>query len=204
MRPLGVGFTLHPDAEHLGWVTAEGLSAVLPLPLPPTEEAAREVAGRLARIRPAIPIVGFENQVSYFAFGDTREEAAFWNRICAIGDAWILLDLHNAWTQCLNFGVALAEYLAPLDLSRVIEVHLSGGSESEAGWLPSGRVMRIDSHDGPVPGPVWEAFERVRPRCPNLRGVVVERLNGTVRGEDVALLREEVRRARAIFRGSAC
>jgi uncharacterized protein (UPF0276 family) len=185
--------------EHLGWIQADGLEAVLPLPLPPTEEAVQTVASRLNRLRPIIPLVGFENQVSYFALGDVRGEAAFWNRICAAGDLWLLLDLHNCWTQCVNFGVPLADYLAGLDLTRVLEVHLSGGSESEPGWLPSGRVMRLDSHDGPIPEPVWEAFAALRPRCPRLRAVVVERMTGSVTPADVPLLRDEVRRARQIF-----
>jgi uncharacterized protein (UPF0276 family) len=185
--------------EHLGWVQAEGREAVLPLPLPPTEESVQTVAARLNRLRPIIPTVGFENQVSYFAFDDIRGEPAFWNRIAAAGDLWLLLDLHNCWTQCLNFGVPLEEYLAGIDLTRVLEIHLSGGSDSEPGWLPAGRVMRLDAHDGPVPEPVWEAFAAIRPRCPNLRGVVVERMTGTIAPDDVPLLRDEVRRARALF-----
>ncbi|MBL8797949.1 MAG: DUF692 family protein [Planctomycetia bacterium] len=185
--------------EHLGWMEASGLVADLPLPLPPTEESVRTVARRLQRLQPIIPLVGFENQVSYFAFTDIRTEAGFWNRICQAGDLWLLLDLHNCYTQCVNFGVPLDEYLAGLDLSRVIEVHLSGGSESEPGWLPSGRVMRLDSHDGPVPEPVWQAFASIRPRCPNLRGVVVERLDGSIQPDEMPLLRDEVRRARRIF-----
>jgi uncharacterized protein (UPF0276 family) len=185
--------------EHLGWIQAEGREAVLPLPLPPTDEAVQTVAARLNRLRPIIPTVGFENQVSYFALGDVREEPAFWNRIAAAGDLWLLLDLHNCWTQCVNFGMPLEDYLADLDLTRVLEIHLAGGSESEPGWLPSGRVLRIDSHDGPVPEPVWQAFTDIRPRCPNLRGVVVERMDGTVTPEDVPALRDEVRRARQIF-----
>jgi len=51
---------------------------------------------------------------------------------------------------------------------------LERGSESDPDWLPSGRVLRLDSHDGPVPGPVWAAFGRALPRAPNLRAVVLE------------------------------
>jgi uncharacterized protein (UPF0276 family) len=185
--------------EHLGWIESAGREVVLPLPLPPTEEAALTVAQRLNRLCPIIPTVGFENQVSYFTLGDVRREPHFWNRICAAGDLWLLLDLHNCWTQCVNTGIPLAEYLAGVELDRVLEIHLSGGSMSEPGWLPSGRVLRLDSHDGPIPAPVWEAFAALRPRCPNLRGVVVERMNGSIRPDDVPLLRDEVRRARDIF-----
>lgn len=41
---------------------------------------------------------------------------------------------------------------------RVLELHLSGGSDSGPDWLPSRRVLRLDSHDGAVPEPVWRAF----------------------------------------------
>lgn len=185
--------------EHLGWIQAEGREAVLPLPLPPTEEAAQTVAARLARLKPIIPTVGFENQVSYFFFGDVRQEARFWNRISTAGDLWLLLDLHNAWTQCVNHRVPLEEYLAGLDLSRVLEIHLAGGSDSDPGWLPDGRTLRLDSHDGPIPAPVWQAFAAIRPHCPNLRGVVVERMDGTFGPEQVPALRSEVQQARRIF-----
>jgi uncharacterized protein (UPF0276 family) len=192
-------FQFHWYTEHLGWMDANGLVASFPLLLPPTEDSAQTVARRLSRLKPIIPLVGFENQVSYFAFGDVRSEPPFWNRICAAGDLWLLLDLHNCYTQSVNHGVPLDEYLDGIDLTRVIEIHLSGGSDSEPGWLASGRVMRLDSHDGPVPEPVWHAFADVRPRCPNLRGVVVERLDGTLAPEEVPALRDEVRRARRIF-----
>lgn len=187
--------------EHLGWMDAGGRVADFPVLLPPTEEAVQTVARRLGRLKPIIPVVGFENQVSYFAFGDVRSEPPFWNRICAAGGLWLLLDLHNCYTQSVNHGVPLTEYLAGIDLTRVLEVHVSGGSMSEPGWLPSGQVMRLDSHDGPVPEPVWQAFADIRPRCPGLRGVVLERLDGTFTAADVPALRDEVRRARRIFWG---
>jgi uncharacterized protein len=185
--------------EHLGWIEAGEREVVLPLPLPPTDEAIKTVAQRLARLKPIVPVVGIENQVSYFTFGNILDEPRFWTRICTVADAWLLLDLHNGWTQCLNYGVPFEDYLSGVDLSRVLEIHLAGGSDSEPGWLPSGRVLRLDSHDGPVPEPVWEAFARLRPLCPNLRGVVVERGDAAVTDDEVRHLRDEVCRARRIF-----
>ena len=81
----------------------------------------------------------------------------------------------------------------------MIQIHLSGGSESDADWMSSGRVFRLDSHDGAVPDGVWKLFEHVLPRCRNVRGVVVERLNGTFAAEDLPDLREEVLRAKKLF-----
>jgi uncharacterized protein (UPF0276 family) len=100
-----------------------------------------------------------------------------------------------------NFGFAAEAYVERLDLDRVIEIHLSGGAASDPGWLPSGRVLRLDAHDSAVPEPVWQLFDRVAPRCPNLRGVTLERMEGTVTApEHVAEVREEIRRARRVLR----
>jgi hypothetical protein len=53
-----------------------------------------------------------------------------------------------------------------------------------------------------VPEEVWALAESVLPRCPNLRGLTVERMEGTVGDDDVGLLREELRRARRIAEGA--
>ena len=101
--------------EHLGWCESVGRELLLPLPLPPTDEAVDTVVRRLSMLKPIVPFVGFENQTSFIPLDDLRTEARFWNRICAKGDLWLLLDLHNAWTHCRNFGVSTDEYLAELD-----------------------------------------------------------------------------------------
>lgn len=187
-------------SEHLGWTRASELHATLPLPLPYTAETVGVVAQRMRLLASVTPVVAFENNVSYFALGDPSAEPAFLNEICRAADCAMLLDLHNVHTQCRNFAADPADYVDRLDLDRVVQIHLSGGSESDPEWFPSGRVYRLDSHDGPVPEPVWALFERVLPRCRNLRGVVVERLNGTFAAADVPALALEVRRAKELFR----
>jgi len=186
--------------EHLGWTTVDGLQAVLPLPLPLTREAVRAVAARMRLLASVVPLVGFENNATYFALGEVAREPEFFNAICRAAPCGMLLDLHNAHAQAVNFGVDPFEYVDRIDLDRVIQIHVSGGSESEAAWLKSRRVYRLDSHDGPVPERVWRLLEHVRPRCRNLRGIVVERLNGTFGAQDVPALRDEVRRAKEIMR----
>jgi uncharacterized protein (UPF0276 family) len=186
--------------EHLGWSAAGGIEAALPLPLPPVPEAVDAVAARLRLLAGVMPAVGFENNVTYFALGDPAGEPEFFNAICRATPCGLLLDLHNAWTQCANFGLDADDYVDRIDADAVMEIHVSGGSESPASWLRSGRTLRLDSHDGPVPEEVWRLLERVRPRCRNLRGVLVERMNGTFGAADVPALRDEVRRAREIAR----
>jgi len=186
-------------SEHLGWTTARGLEANLPLPLPHHEEAVATVAERLRLLKSVVPTVLFENWATTFVIDNPSREPDFFNAILSEADCGLLLDLHNAWTQCVNYELDAAEYVDRLDLDRVVQIHVSGGSMSEPALLKSRRSMRMDSHDNPIPEEVWALLESVAPRCPNLRGVVVERLNGTFGASEVPALAAEVRRAKELF-----
>ena len=186
-------------SDHLGYTISDGLEGVLPLPLPSTPDAVAAVAVRMRRLASVVPTVAFENPVTYFAGADPAGEPDFLNAIARAAPCSMLLDLHNVHCQAVNLGIDPEDYVDRLDLDRVVELHVSGGRESEASWLPSRRVFRLDSHDGPVPEVVWSLLERVLPRCRNARGLVVERLNGTVDATSLEALRDEVRRAKDLF-----
>jgi hypothetical protein len=161
-------------SEHLGWADHGGVHCTLPLPLPPTAEAAAVVAKSLAELQSVCPVVAFENNADLFCLGDSLRQADLFADVCARAGAFLLLDLHNAWTFCRNLAVDFEAFLDRVPWERVLEIHLSGGSDSDPDWLPSRRVLRLDSHDGAVPEPVWRAFARALRRAPNLRAVVLE------------------------------
>ncbi len=184
--------------DHLGASSVDGLAMTLPLPLPMTAEAVRAVRRRLLQMQRVVGDVGVENNVAYFTLGDPLDEPRFLMDCVRARGCHLLLDLHNVYTMAHNLGFDPADYLRRLDLGKVIEIHVSGGGESSPGWLPSGRVLRLDSHDGAVPELVWRMLEAVAPRCPNLRGVTLERMEGTLQGGDELVLAGEFERLRAI------
>ena len=165
----------------------------LPLPLPMTA-GRRACAPAPSQMQRVVGDVGVENNVAYFLLGDALDEPQFLMDCVRARRCHLLLDLHNVYTMAHNFGFDPADYLRRLDL---IEIHVSGGSESDPRWLPSGRVLRLDGHDGAVPELVWRMLEAVAPRCPNLRGVTLERMEGTVEDADVPALAAEMQRLRA-------
>jgi uncharacterized protein len=183
--------------DHLGMSSRDGENVALPLPLAMTAPEARRVRARLAALARIVPLVGVENTAQYFVHGDPLDEPEFLNAVVSGPRSHLLLDLHNVHVMAENLGFDALDYLERLDLRRVVEIHLAGGRESDPRWLPSGRTLLLDSHDAPVPDAVWDLYEWVLPRCPNLRGVTLERMEGTVTESDVPLLREELRRARA-------
>lgn len=161
-------------SDHLGFADAGGLHTALPLPLPPTEEAVAVAAAGLRALRTVHDVVAFENNADYFCLGDPLAQPPFFRAICERAGAFLLLDLHNAYVSCLAANADFEAWLDRVPWDRVLELHLAGGSDSDADWLPSRRVVRLDSHDGAVPDPVWRAFTASLPRATALRAVVLE------------------------------
>ena len=184
--------------DHLGATSLDGLALTLPLPLPMNAQAAGVVRRRLAAMQRIVPHVGVENNVAYFLLGEPLEEPGFLRAILSRPGMHLLLDVHNLYTMAVNFGFDPEDYLERLDLSRVIEIHLSGGKPSDPAWLPSGRVMRLDSHDAAVPDEVWALFAKIVPRCRRLKGVTLERMEGTGEPADVPRRRDEIAHIRRI------
>jgi uncharacterized protein len=186
--------------DHLGATTPGGRALALPIPLPMTPAFAAQVRRTLRAAQAVVPDVGLENTAPTVLFGHPLEEPAFIGAALSRPRTHLLLDLHNLHTLAVNYGVDPDEYLARLDLARVIEIHVSGGSWSDPAWLPGGRSLRLDSHDGAAPDEVLALLERVAPRCPNLRGLTLERMEGSVGAPDVAVLSAELRHLRGVAR----
>ncbi|MCA9002524.1 MAG: DUF692 family protein, partial [Planctomycetes bacterium] len=182
--------------DHLGLTVPNGEEFLLPIGLPYTHESARVVADSLASMQTIVPDVGLENSVFYFHLGDPLAEPEWIARCIAAPNTHLLLDLHNVYTTALNVGYDPREYIDRMPLDRVIEIHMSGGSWSDPGWLKSQKLVRLDSHDEAIPEEVWALFEQVLPRCPALRGVTLERMEGTLAEPDVERLTEELHRLR--------
>ncbi|MHC4079222.1 MAG: multinuclear nonheme iron-dependent oxidase [Planctomycetota bacterium] len=163
-------------SEPLGFADQGGRHLALPLPLPPDDDTVTAVAHNLKPLAEIFGTVAFENNVGYFALGDPLAEPDLFRDLCDRTGGGMVLDLHSAYTSCVNFGVDLGEWLERIPWASVLEIHLSGGSFTDKEWFTASKTFRLDSHDRPVPEPVWEAFAAVLPRCSNLRAVIVERL----------------------------
>ncbi|MEN0062310.1 MAG: DUF692 family multinuclear iron-containing protein [Myxococcota bacterium] len=184
--------------DHAGVTAPAGLNLTLPLDVPHSRAAQNAARARLSALAEAVGVpVGIENSVYYAPMADPKDEPR-WLRTL-LGEAHVLvLDVHNLWTHAVNFGIDIDDWLAEAPLDRVIEVHVSGGTLADARWT-NGAPWRLDSHDDAVPEPVWALLQRVIPRCPALRGVTLERLEGTIAEADVPGLLEEVDRIRSIL-----
>jgi hypothetical protein len=146
-----------------------------------------------------VPDVGVENTAAHFLLGDALDEPGFLDAITREPRTHLLLDLHNVWAMAHNLEFDPYAYLARFPLHRVIEIHIAGGAWSDPRWLATGKSLRLDGHDDAVPDEVFALLDHVLPDCTSLRGITLERMEGSVTEADIPLLRDEIARIRHMF-----
>lgn len=183
-------------SDHLAATQLDESFVAIPLALAHDAETVSRVRRRLDQLQTVVPRVALETAAHVLSLSNLEDEPAF--TAAAIGPHGLVLDLHNVHVMAQNFGLDAWRFITDLPLEQVIEIHLSGGRDSDPAWLPSRRVQRLDSHDDLVPEVVWSLFERVLPLCPALDAVILERMEGTVTAADVAPIAAELLRAREL------
>jgi uncharacterized protein (UPF0276 family) len=158
-------------SEHLSFSrngSGHESNAAMALPVPYDREMLDLVVPRVraAQTRLGCPFL-LENNVNYFTFAQQEmTEAQFLNQLTLETGCYLLLDLHNVYTNSINHRFDAESFLGALDLSRVLEIHIAGGSSLQG--------FHIDSHSGPAEDGVWQLLEFVAPRAPALQGVTFE------------------------------
>ena len=192
-------------SEHLGFQTFRGTDGStqevgVPLPLPPTMEAADLVARRSAMIlqRYGVPFL-LENPAYYLPDApsdpEIGDDIGLMRRILERSGSLQLLDLHNVYCNAINHHFDPFEAVDRMPLDSVAEIHIAGGSWDGRFWM--------DAHDGRVPEPVWDMLEYTLPRCPSVGGIVFEMLDEHVQKLGVDAIQQELTRARKIWMNRA-
>jgi uncharacterized protein len=139
-------------SDHLCWTGIAGRNMHDLLPLPYTEEA---LANVVERVRTVQEILGrrilLENVSSYVSYRDSQvTEWQFLREIAERADCLILLDVNNIYVSSVNHEFNPLDYVNAIPVDRVQQIHLAG-HENHGDYL-------IDTHDHPVPDPVWELY----------------------------------------------
>jgi uncharacterized protein (UPF0276 family) len=145
---------LEPEwlSDHLCWTGIAGRNMHDLLPLPYTEEA---LANVVERVRAVQDILGrrilLENVSSYVTYRDSQlTEWQFLSEIAERADCLLLLDVNNIYVSSVNHEFDPLDYLNAIPVDRVQQIHLAG-HENHGDYL-------IDTHDHPVPDPVWQLY----------------------------------------------
>lgn len=139
-------------SDHLCWTGVAGRNMHDLLPLPYTEEAIGHVADRLRQVQDYLGRqILLENVSSYVTWqGSQVDEWEFLTAIAEAADSLLLVDVNNIYVSSQNHGFDPLSYLDALPAERVRQFHLAGHSYN-------GELI-IDTHDHPVPDPVWSLY----------------------------------------------
>jgi uncharacterized protein (UPF0276 family) len=152
---------LHSD--HLCFSSAGARSLHELLPLQHSRQNIARVAERARRMSDYLGVPFALENITYYVHPGRPElpELDFLQGVLDASGAGLLLDVNNVYVNSLNHGFDARAFIAALDLSRVVEIHVAGHSKK-----PSGLVL--DTHGAAVADPVLEllafTLERTGPR----------------------------------------
>jgi uncharacterized protein (UPF0276 family) len=167
-------------SEHFGFSEAGPIAFGAPLAVPMNTESLRQGKEMMKRYEDATQcLVGLENLAFAFGIEDVKRQGDFIDHLISDVNGFLLLDLHNIYCQLENFAISELELLNLYPLSKVREIHISGGSWSHS---VSGKraAVRRDSHDDSVPQEVFNLATLALKLCPSIKFVILERLGNTM------------------------
>jgi uncharacterized protein (UPF0276 family) len=176
-------------SDHLCFTRVASTPVHALTPLPFTDAAVETVARNTQAVARELHAPFLLENIAYY-FGNPTSamgEAEFINKVLLATDAGLLLDLHNVFTNAVNFHFDPYRFLDALPLERVVQIHIAGGEEIEGIWF--------DTHASLCHEEVWSLLDYVAPRCP-VRGVNFE-MDGRFPPWEIML--SELARARAVL-----
>lgn len=132
------------------------------LPFPYTEEIADYIVERIKVVQDYMELpFAIENLSSYISFKESfMTEWEFFQHVVEKSGCYILLDVNNIFVSSVNHNFSPEDYLAGIDLSRVLQIHLAGHTIREDGIL-------LDTHNDYVRNEVWDIYQKVYKNFPN-------------------------------------
>jgi len=139
-------------SDHLCWTGVLGANSHDLLPMPLTESSLQHVAGRVQRVQDYLgrPLV-LENPSTYLEFkANEMQEWEFLSRLATVTGCGLLLDVNNVFVSAHNHGYSAEQYIRNLPHHHIVQMHIAGPTDYGD--------MLVDTHDKPVPAPVWELY----------------------------------------------
>lgn len=177
-------------SEHVAYTRSSRFDLANLLPTSQSATSKRNIVDKVRSVSSQIDVPFLLENISYyFALpGDDSSDSRFFSTVVNSTDAGILLDLNNLQINSENHSFDPYEWLADIDLDRVVQVHLSGG-EPVDGFI-------YDNHGGDINEAVFELLDFVVPRAKNIKGIILERDRNF---GDLDILCQSFYRAKSIF-----
>jgi uncharacterized protein (UPF0276 family) len=178
-------------SDHLCWTGVTSINTHDLLPLPLNEETLQHVSQRVRQVQDFLerPLI-LENPSTYLEFRQsTMPEWDFLARLAENTGCGLLLDVNNVYVSAYNHKYDPLTYIRNIPHERVVQTHLAGPTDC-------GEYL-IDTHDHPVPTPVWELYATLQ----KLTGGVSTLLEWDAQIPDYPGLLAELDKARSVLSG---
>jgi uncharacterized protein (UPF0276 family) len=155
-------------SEHICFTKAGGIDIGHLSPLPYTQEAVEVLCRNISEVRRWIDVPLILENITYMVQlpGAEMTEAQFLSEVLERSDCGLLLDITNLYTNAVNYGYDMQDFLQELPWERIVQLHFVGGH-----WHDG---ILIDSHSQSTPVEVWELMNQVV-SCATVKGIVLER-----------------------------
>jgi uncharacterized protein (UPF0276 family) len=140
-------------SDHLCWTGVNYRNTHDLLPMPLTEESLMHICQRIERVQDYLqrPLI-LENPSTYLEFNaSTLTEWDFLTEMVNRTSCGLLLDVNNVYVSATNHGFDPKEYINNLPHESIVQLHIAGPTAYQG--------MLIDTHDKPVPTPVWKLYQ---------------------------------------------
>lgn len=153
-------------SDHLCFARAHGLSGHDLWPLPLTEEALGHLTSRVQQVQDFLGRqLVLENVSSYVTY--RHDELPEWDFVAELArrsGCGLLLDVNNVFVSAHNHGFSAQAYLDGIPAAAVKYLHLAGHEDRGA--------LLLDTHQGPIPEPVWALYREAVRRFPGVPALV--------------------------------
>jgi uncharacterized protein (UPF0276 family) len=146
--------------DHLCWTSLAPVHHHDLLPPPYERDLLPYVTARAQIIQETLGLpFGIENISAYATWSPQHptepplSEWDFYHHLVQDSNTHYMLDLNNLYVSSQNLQFDPEEYLAHLDWTRVLQVHIAGHQTHPNGLLH-------DTHDRPVSDPVWTLYRQ--------------------------------------------
>lgn len=149
-------------SDHLCWTGFENSNIHNLLPLSYTDENINRVSSKMDQIQSFLGReMALENLSAYVEHKhSTYTEWDFLVKVAKKSGCKILLDINNIYVNSVNHQFDPIEYLDSIPAEKVAQIHLAGFSDM-------GDFL-FDTHSKPVYPKVWELFNHIVKRLPNV------------------------------------
>jgi len=148
-------------SDHLCWGSVDGRYTHDLLPMPYTMAVAKHTAEKIRQASDFLEVpICVENVSSYAEYHQSNmTEWEFLTEVVERADCGILLDVNNIYVSSENHRFDPLEYVRYVPHHRVGQIHIAGHTRYEE--------VILDTHDHPVPDPVWRVYEEAIKLCGN-------------------------------------